>query len=439
MSIRQLIYSYVTIFIALLPLFALFFHKSCVPTVSLIVIPILAYLLIFLIILSNEESNPKFLLKRKLHNRLITEFLHKYENKSKEQILKLKNLEFSKPDESPMHDWHESKYHNILLKNNPFDFINEVVVISIQNSDIDKFESTIEGYLSLVDKVLNHEITLKTDLKFKIQRLVSYSFEKLTTSISEHPNNKNIQNRFLEKVSTFLKEKALLKLQTEEVYLNMIGTLTDFAIKILDIGNRDGSLFIMSLNRQLAQKGIYDPPKDEERRFFELSLSFFPNQIKLIGQKAVKLKNSDLLYRSLEELGYLGCSAIKNDHHEVGIECLQSLVQLGREARANNVKCFWTHCMLETIDHAEERIWWMLSWVSHLEEKSINLWLESFESAYSRLRGYKREIKIVDKNGKKVFNFIDSDEPHKESFSKDTYYRTVDYSDFLEIKEFKLY
>lgn len=438
-SKRQLTYSYLTVLLALLPLFTLFFDKQLVPTVSLFVIPILAYMLIFLLILSNEESNPKFLLKRKIQDKAISGFLKMYEKRAEEQITHLKNLEFSKVDETPMHDFGESKYQTVLTKNNPFDFINEVVEISVQNADIDKFESTIEGYLTLVDKVINHKITNKSDFKFKIQKLVNNSFEKLAVSISEHPNNKNLQNRFLEKVSIYIKEKALDNEQTKEVYLNIIATLTDFSKKILEVGNRDGALFIVSLNRQLAHKGIYDPPKDEENRFFELHLPSFPSQIKVIGQKAVELKNSDFLYRCLEELGYLGCSAIKSNHYQVGIECLQSLVQLGREARANNVKCFWRHCMLETIDHADERIWWMLSWVTHLDEKSQKQWVETFQTAYSRLRGFKREIEVAEENGKKGFRFKDTDEPYKESFSKDKYYRTVDYSDFNEIKEFKLY
>jgi hypothetical protein len=95
--------------------------------------------------------------------------------------------------------------------------------------------------------------------------------------------------------------------------------------------------------------------------------------------------------------------------------------------------------MLETIDHADERIWWMLSWVTHLDEKSQKQWVETFQTAYSRLRGFKREIEIAEENGNKGFRFKDSEEPYKESFSKDNYFKTVDYSDFNEIKEFKLY
>ncbi|MBI0400403.1 MULTISPECIES: hypothetical protein [Cyclobacterium] len=396
-------------------------------------------MLIFLLVLSIEESNPLFLIKRRLRNKSISRFLKAYEKKAKEQLTYLKSLEFSKADETPMHDFGESKYQNVLIKNNPFDFLNEVIEISIANSDTEKFEKAFICFIELTEKVLSNEAVKKSDFRFKANKLITNSFEKLTVTISEQPNNKNIQNIFLEKIGVYLKEKALKNQQTSQVFLNMITALTTFAERILITDNRDGALFIVSLNRQLAQKGIYDPPEDNEDRFFELDLPVFPAQIKTIGQKAIELKNSDLTFRCLEEIGYLGCTAIKNDHYQVGIESLQSLVQLGREARANDVKCFWRHCMLETIDHAEERVWWMLSWVTHLDEKSQKEWVETFETAYSRLRGFKREIEIADENGKKVFRFKDIDEPHKESFSKDNYYKTVDYSDIKETKEFRLY
>ena len=438
-SRRQLNYSYLTIVLALLPLFILFLNKDFVPILSLLVIPILAYMLIFLLVVSAEESNPQYLLINKVKNRNLTRFLKEYEKEKKIQLDELKELEFSKVDETPMHDYRKSKYNNIIIKNNPFDFINEIVAISIINSDADKFESTIKTFLILVDKTISHELVKNSDFRFTIYKLISNSFERLVITISEQSANKTIQNRFLENIGTYLKQKALKCEQTNEVYLNMTGLLTIFAVKILEKGNRDGALFVVSLNRQLAQKGIYDPPKDSQDSFFKLELPFYPTQIMTIGQKAVELKNSDFLYRCLEELGYLGCTAIKYDHYQVGIECLQSLVQLGREARANNVKCFWRHCMLESIDHADERIWWMLSWVTHLEEKSRKQWIESFETAYSRLRGYKRKIEYVEKNGNYGFQFTDSKEPYTESFSKEQYMRKVDYSDIKETKEFKLY
>ena len=249
-SKRQLTYSFVTILLALAPLLSLFIEKEYVPTVSLYIIPILAYMLILLLIISNEESNPKYLLKRMLRDNAISNFIKRYEKRGKEQINHLKKLEFSKVDETPMHDFGESKYQTILVKNNPFDFITEVIEISIKNTDINQFESILDSFLELINTIVNHELIVKSDFKFKLHKLINNSFEKVATVISEHPNNKNLQNTFLEKVIVFLKEKALKKEQTKEVYSNMVSSLTIFAKKILEADNRDGALFVVSLNRQ---------------------------------------------------------------------------------------------------------------------------------------------------------------------------------------------
>jgi hypothetical protein len=135
----------------------------------------------------------------------------------------------------------------------------------------------------------------------------------------------------------------------------------------------------------------------------------------------------------------LGCSAIKNNHRNVGIECLQSLVQLGREARAAKMRCFWTRCALEPVDHAEQRIWWMLSWVHRLEETDQNHWIATFEVAYSRLLGNQRTIKIKTENDKGIFVFEDSENPYIESFSEERFRRKIDYSNFEDLKEFRIY
>jgi hypothetical protein len=396
-------------------------------------------MLIFLIVVSSEESNPQYLLAKKLSNRRLKRFFKNFDKEQKRHLKELENLEFSKVDETPMHDFGKSKYNTVTIRNNPFDFVNEMIDIAVLNSDVEIFKTAIKSFILLIDKVLSNEIITDADVKFKIHKLVNNSFERFVFSIGERSKNKTLQNIFLENISIYLKRQALIHKQTIEININFVVSLSSFAIKILDQGNRDGALYIVSLNRQLAQKGIYDPPNKHENRFFELQLPTYPIQIKVIGQKAVEMKNSDFLYRCLEELGYLGCTAIKHDDYHVGIECLQSLVQLGREARANNVRCFWTHCMLETIDHADQRIWWMLSWVPQMDEKEQNRWIESFESAYSRLLGFRRKIIRKEINNKIGFEFIDSEEPYIERYTEEHYQKEVDYSDFNEVKEFRLY
>ena len=115
------------------------------------------------------------------------------------------------------------------------------------------------------------------------------------------------------------------------------------------------------------------------------------------------------------------------------------MVQLGREARANNVKCFDVGCLLDTVEHAEERIGWMLSWVFETQEDDWDMWIKYFEVAYSRLNGVKTRIIIQEKeNGKIGFQVKCSKEPYIESYQEGGYVKKFNYSDFSNIKEFKI-
>ena len=161
--------------------------------------------------------------------------------------------------------------------------------------------------------------------------------------------------------------------------------------------------------------------------------------IKMIGESAITIKNSDVVYRALEDLGYLGCTAVKKNELTAVTKCLQSIVQLGRESNANKLKCFWTHCALETVDHAEQRIYWMMTWISKTPAKDHEQYLRSFMTAYSRLSGKKTILSHNLEEGKSIFTIKKTEEDHIESISDGRYYRTVDYSNPNEVKELKLY
>ncbi len=349
-----------------------------------------------------------------------------------------KELSFSKVDEQPVHDFGDEKFQLTHFKNDPYILVNNIIDISLKNSDLETFEKVIYKFFELLENSTSLEEYKNSDFKFRLQNHINTCFTRIAYSASSLTENKIYHNRLLDISGTYLKRQALIQEQVNPVNLEIVQALTSFATDILKT-NANGSLYVTSLFRQLAQKGIYDNVDKSDSRMFDHYLSSFASLIKVIGQEAIKIKDSDFLYRCLEELGHLGCTAIKSNHYPVGIECLQSLVQLGRGARANGLKCFWRHCMLETIDHADERLWWMLSWVPHLDEKSVDQWIESFTTAYSRLHGFKKQILKEQIDNRTGFRFVETKEPYIEAFSKEHYFRNVDYSDFNETKEFKLY
>ncbi|HEX8014113.1 MAG TPA: hypothetical protein VF465_02660, partial [Flavobacterium sp.] len=150
-SKRQLLFSYITLLIALIPLFSLFYNEKLVPTLGLICIPILSYFVILLVIIANEETNPIILIKRKNSKSSLANFIKNFKIADDKQIAEINKLEFSNPDETPMHDYGETNFKLIHTKNNPFSLICHTVSIALQNNDIEKFQSIIKIFFKLVN------------------------------------------------------------------------------------------------------------------------------------------------------------------------------------------------------------------------------------------------------------------------------------------------
>lgn len=438
-SINHQSWCYVLILISLIPIATLFIDQNHLVQASILCIPILAYGVVMLPLVASEETNPKILLARAMKPGKIQRFLKTYQTQEKREQDTQESLSFSKPEEMPMHDY-STKYHSTPVCNDPFSLTNNIIELALKNSDSITYEQTIDQFFRLTDLCLQDErVDYQIGFRFSINKLISDNFEIIVNIVITNTKSLPLQSLLIYKTGDFLKRKALSSLQTSAPFNDLAASLVGYA-KTQLAQNRDAAIYITSLYRQLAQKGIYHPLKEgTEPTMFKFHLIAYPNYIKTLGQQAIKENNSDYLFRCLEELGFLGCSAVKNNHYQVIIECLQGIVQLGREAKAGHIKCFWRHCALEAIDHADERLHWMLSWLPRLPEKDRDLLAESFSTAFSRIHGTKHNITFQPTDGKVTIVFSDTKEPHIEGYAQERYYRKVDYSDISETKEFKLY
>ncbi|WP_398456044.1 hypothetical protein AB3466_11100 [Sphingobacterium thalpophilum] len=412
-------------------------NKTYVPAVGIFCIPLLIYGAIFLPTISIEECNPLLFMENSLKDISIQHYLELYkveETKSKE---KRKKLELSLPGETPMHSY-STKYNTSVIPNDPFALLCNVIELSLKNGDRIVFEKTINNFFVLTQLCLKNKLAdYDSGFRFSVNKQVTDTFEIILGQVT---TTKNIQmiSGVIYKMGDFVKEKAFDQLQTTSPYDELVGILVRYAKTAMET-DPDSVVYVGSLCRELAQKGIYEPEIGERKLFFNIELSNFGRYLTKIGQEAIRIKNSDILYRCIEDLGYLGCTAVKNNHYHLTIECLQGLVQLGREARAGDVKCFWRHCALDMTDHVDERIQWMATWLPQVPQNDAMSLCESFSTAYSRLYGKKITVQLQDIEGVVGVVFNNSEEKHVESFSKDKYFQTVDYSDYKEIKEFKLY
>ena len=104
--------------------------------------------------------------------------------------------------------------------------------------------------------------------------------------------------------------------------------------------------------REAVQKGL-DSPNTGQDFFFD-TLTAYVVAPKVLGLAAIDIGRTEFMYRCLDALGWLGCSALQSNNVTIGIECLQGLIQLGRKARAEKLACFWDSCGLSPYDHALE-------------------------------------------------------------------------------------
>ncbi|KOH45351.1 hypothetical protein [Sunxiuqinia dokdonensis] len=436
---QQLTFSIITLFVSLAPLITLAINETYVPTVSFIAIPILAYSSILLWQISYDTINPIFLINRNNKERKLKRFLRRFDKANQEKQLFLKKYDSTIPTETPMHDFGSSKFATISVKNDPFFRIRNICILSLENGDISVFIQAIESFFELIEKYLDYELKEKKDSRFKLYQHIENNLSSIFNKAIGTNEKTDFQNKLIETATIFFKKSSEKFLQTHELVRNLLGSQFKFSMKIVENGNISGAMIFTSTCRYLVQNGIINPPPKKENDFFMVHLPFLSGYIKELGSKAVVVNDSDFLYRCLEELGYLGCTGVKNNDVSTGKLALQYIVQLGRESRAKKMKCFWTHCALEPWEHAHERIWWLLSWVATLDESTHRHWLDIFETGYSRILGFKVELSSEEKDGKVGFRIKETNEKYVEGFSSDGYTKNVDYSDFNEIKELKLW
>lgn len=437
-SIRQLLFSLLLVFIAMVPLMTLLFRPDYVSQSAIICIPLLLYATILLMVVAREDSDPYVYLRRTISKKFISRYLSAFGKAAEIALKDKKRLYFHNRGEAPMHDYGSSE-HPFFVSGDPFDRICEVISISLTNNDSMVFENAIGAYFIAVDKCIASYLSVQNnEHRFKLQQTLTHGLKRICQSVITQSSNTLTQNLVIEKLSRFLKEKAIEHAHTDQPFFDFAKVLTDYGCKLFDQGNHTGVLMIGALMRELAQKGIADKQEDDSS-MIDYYLSGFARHIRTLGDKSIEQFNSDILYRCLEELGFLGCTAIKANQYPVSIECIQSLTQLGRSARAAKMKCFYPSCLLEPVDHAEQRIWWMLSWVPHLEPDDRKSWAETFSTAYSRLNGFTINISEQMIDGKLGFSFERTKKAYTMSYSEEGYYRTIDYSDFTDLKEFSLY
>lgn len=185
--------------------------------------------------------------------------------------------------------------------------------------------------------------------------------------------------------------------------------------------------------RQVNELALREQPEV----MLEHRLAGYTSRVIGLGETAIELSDSEALYRCLETLAWIGCSAVRYDGTETGRRTAEALVQLGRRARAEDIDCFWDRCARTPYDHTVEHLSWMVSWIP----RSVNgrARLGVLGRAASRLQGVKMTLDLDDSTDPPTVTVAKSPSPHKESVEDHGVRRTYDYSDDTMVDEFQLH
>ena len=198
---------------------------------------------------------------------------------------------------------------------------------------------------------------------------------------------------------------------------------------------RNGPSFISMLAalRQVNELILRQQPEV----MLEHRLARYVSRVIGLGESAIELSDSEALYRCMETLAWIGCSAVRYNGTETGRRTAEAIVQLGRRARAANIDCFWERCARTPFDHAVEHLSWMVSWIP----RSTNGkgWLGVLGRAASRLRGVEMALDLDETTDPPTVTVVRSDTPYRESVDDHGVRRTYDYSDPTMVDEFKLH
>ena len=344
---------------------------------------------------------------------------------------------------TPMHEW-DYKMPPVIDFFDPFESVLALASAAAANGDAQVVDKAVTAMVRLVAMSFNKEpLDLGNGIEadYRVFGLIQeHARDRLYQTIRISLEIDKTQ-RFAKGLGSILarqiREEAAAERVNSDLSRALMNCLSYFGEETYKRGSSGIAMRTLIVARECAEKGISMTPPDEDI-LFDHGLTLYSSVMHQLAEAALDKKDSEFLYRCMETLGFLGCSAVKADKRELGVACVQALVQISRKSRHLKLECFWTRCGMLPWQHARERIQWMLTWVARLPAGQRDSWIEVFSEAYSRIEGYTRLIVLTTKDDKPFFRIDQSDKPHKITYMDEATV-TYDYSDESMLRELQLY
>jgi hypothetical protein len=435
---------------ALMPLVVLVVRPTWFISTALFLLPSLTVGGALLLEIGRRETDPITLVERLCSLKRIKKHLRSIVPKLDAKIAETKALQLSKAEDRPTHefDWHLPLP---LQKDEPLNLLATLGLLAIEHGDLYAFGRVVRRSLEALDLAANFtpKKTEAGDYKIRseLRERVFEALQRMILGLQQNKGTVSLARVAIDSLAEFAVDKTKGHRQTENTTFSALYLMETLSRHCYESGSTSEIRVPIIVARQIVQKGVDDPPIKATEG--ESSVDFFEFHhrlpeltvcIKRLGTYAIAKGDTEFLYRCFDAFGWLGCSAVKQKDSLTATECLRALCQLGREARAKGLECFWSRCPVRPEDHAAERIDWVASWISQIAAEDREHWIAICDCAYGRLTGRETTLKFIqDSNGKVSIERQRSDEKHIESYIMQAGARDVDYSDFTFLKDLEMH
>ncbi|WP_229620023.1 hypothetical protein [Vibrio parahaemolyticus] len=351
----------------------------------------------------------------------------------------------------PMHGYTFEPTLLGLDKDDIWDSLSLVSSLSLENRDHPTFSFNLDATLKTL--IQSYGFSLGKESDYRIKSGVHYVSRQRFRAIVSHVAEEDKQGIFLHSLAGEL----CRYLMTSEVLNKPCSDLTRaIASEVVWVGQHllSGASVIeptkvLNTLHHVAEINIYRLEKEQstlsDDDLDKYNIAVYAHDIKSLAVTALENKNNHFAYRCMETLSYLGCNAAKLKARETVTSVFESIIHIGRLSRHLKIGCFWSRCLIPAESHAEEFIGHIVTWlVADLKEDGSFFMKEFVEQAYSRLRGI--QCTIEPKGGRHPKFWVTELQenskpiPHIEhETGMFGYCGKLDYSDFDNLKEYKLY
>ncbi len=345
---RHLTASLAVILVALAPLLGFVWGERVAARTAITLTPILAYGGFLLVALALREAEPMALLARRLSRRNLKRFLARFAASVREQLRQRGDDDQPRPEEKVPPPTHEIFFHAPPPPqlDDPVEFLVHAATVAIGNSDTHSYAVVLERALGIAVELEEHTEPDDDVRGYKVKAALDGhalgALQRIGRAAADKAAPTEFAARFVTTCAEFVERRTTERRQAEELSLRVLHLAANIGGELVLRASTEVVIGFLIASRHAAERGIVEVNDD----LAEFALAAYPSAIQHLGEEAIKAHDPEFLYHCLDALCWTGCAAVRRDGSEVGRTSMQTLVQLGREARAANLECFWTRCTL---------------------------------------------------------------------------------------------